>query len=429
MSFSQTNHQQENLQALSGTAFENLCCLLLKQIGFFVETTSITGDGGIDLIAISDAPFFKGKYIVQCKRYKGSVGVAFVRDLYGVVTDEKANKGILITTGYFSTSAIDFAAGKNIELIDGEHLRTLLYEYGLSANMAENAPMFINNPVFNRNKYDFYKGMIAQNQCTQAMGRDFLFSFMFGYLLNDTNNSGEKYLPIIHNGFADEYKRLFDWYVGKYYQKGKKELALLPYYVRKYYGLAELYSFDLFDFVQKRYEILKYPRWFSIQTNLENPDSSYMKTYYLEDIPEAIKSPLGAALLRRDWNKVKYVCRSSYYEVQTLYSIFKYFGITKGELYISRKLLPLKDPSRRLLHTLVFVNAPGHDVATQNAVVFIPEIKYIDAGKYSRVDAHFNPSTWVNMNPYFDKYSKDHTDKIHAEIQKINSLFDALNSD
>ncbi len=121
-----------NLDDLSGVEFECVCQLLVQKMGFTARTTKASGDGGIDLIAYNHQPLLSGKYIIQCKRYSGSVGEPIIRDLYGVVTSERANKGILMTTGYFTKSAMAFAEGKPIELIDGEILRNLLLEYDIN---------------------------------------------------------------------------------------------------------------------------------------------------------------------------------------------------------------------------------------------------------------------------------------------------------
>lgn len=122
------------IKFLGGIEFEKLCQILMEKMGFIVETTKASGDGGIDLIAYNEQPILSGKYIIQCKRYSGSVGEPIIRDLYGVITSERANKGILITTGYFTKSAITFAEGKPIELIDGEQLDNLLKENGMLKN-------------------------------------------------------------------------------------------------------------------------------------------------------------------------------------------------------------------------------------------------------------------------------------------------------
>lgn len=122
----------DNINSLTGVEFENVCKRLLESMGFAVETTKITGDGGIDLIAYNSQPLLSGKYIIQCKRYTGSVGEPVIRDLFGVVTAERANKGILMTTGHFTKSAIAFAENKPIELIDGIALKNLFSQYGLN---------------------------------------------------------------------------------------------------------------------------------------------------------------------------------------------------------------------------------------------------------------------------------------------------------
>lgn len=125
----QYNAAYEDINSLSGVEFEMVCKRLLENMGFAVETTKASGDGGIDLIAYNSQPLLSGKYIIQCKRYTGSVGEPVIRDLYGVVTSERANKGILMTSGVFTKQAQVFADGKPIELIDGVKMRDLLKDF------------------------------------------------------------------------------------------------------------------------------------------------------------------------------------------------------------------------------------------------------------------------------------------------------------
>lgn len=144
-----------NINSLSGIEFEDLTHQLLLKVGFSVEQTKASRDGGIDLIAYSDEPFFKGKYIIQCKRYTGTVGEPIIRDLYGVVSNERANKGILITTGNFSNSALEFAKDKNLELIDGINLESLLMQYLPDINAKSR--YFMDDPKFDKDHYLFLK--------------------------------------------------------------------------------------------------------------------------------------------------------------------------------------------------------------------------------------------------------------------------------
>ena len=67
---------------------------------------------------------------VECKRYSKSVGVGFARSLLGVVSSEKATKGVLVTSGGFTRVAREFARDNpRIELVSGTNLAVLLNEH------------------------------------------------------------------------------------------------------------------------------------------------------------------------------------------------------------------------------------------------------------------------------------------------------------
>lgn len=75
-------------------------------------------------------PVRGGKYVLQAKRYTRTVDVAAVRDLYGTVVNEGANRGILVTTASYGPDAYEFAKDKPISLIDGPNLIALLRKHG-----------------------------------------------------------------------------------------------------------------------------------------------------------------------------------------------------------------------------------------------------------------------------------------------------------
>ena len=52
----------------------------------------------MDAIAFDPDPIRGGKYVIQAKRYTRTVDVSAVRDLYGTVMHEGADRGILVTT-------------------------------------------------------------------------------------------------------------------------------------------------------------------------------------------------------------------------------------------------------------------------------------------------------------------------------------------
>jgi hypothetical protein len=109
-------------------SFEERVARVLRAKGFVADVTQTTSDGGIDVIAYRQEPLLRGKYVVQCKNWSNPVGVSVVRDLYGAMTHERANKGILITTSSFTQAAIEFAVDKPLELVDGPEWRELVNE-------------------------------------------------------------------------------------------------------------------------------------------------------------------------------------------------------------------------------------------------------------------------------------------------------------
>lgn len=67
--------------------------------------------------------------VIQAKRYKHTVGVSAVRDLFGTVQNEGASKGILVTTSGYGKASFEFADGKPLELLSGSNLLYLLKEH------------------------------------------------------------------------------------------------------------------------------------------------------------------------------------------------------------------------------------------------------------------------------------------------------------
>jgi HJR/Mrr/RecB family endonuclease len=105
-----------------GLTFEHKCMQVIQSMGFSAHSTKIVADGGIDIVALSNQPLTRGKYVIQCKNWKKPVGEPIVRDLYGVVASDNAVKGILISSSRFTQSAVNFAKDKRLELIDGHQL-------------------------------------------------------------------------------------------------------------------------------------------------------------------------------------------------------------------------------------------------------------------------------------------------------------------
>lgn len=120
----------EHLMEISPRSFECIVEQLYKKMGFHTELTPEKGDGGRDIVAEKIDTGKKEKALVECKRYRKPVGVKLIRELLGVISNEKVNKGVLVTSSSFTRGAKKLAKDNpRIELISGIKLVPLLNEY------------------------------------------------------------------------------------------------------------------------------------------------------------------------------------------------------------------------------------------------------------------------------------------------------------
>jgi HJR/Mrr/RecB family endonuclease len=128
-----------NLAAMNWEDFEHLIRELFEKEfsadGSEVKITQASRDGGVDAIVFDPDPIRGGKIVIQAKRYTNTVSVSAVRDLFGTVHNEGANKGILVTTADYGPDAYEFAKGKPLTLINGSELLYLLAKHGHRARI------------------------------------------------------------------------------------------------------------------------------------------------------------------------------------------------------------------------------------------------------------------------------------------------------
>jgi restriction system protein len=125
-----------NLMELTPGEFEQLITNLFERMGLETRLTQASRDGGVDCVAYDPRPIFGGKVVIQAKRYKHTVGVSAVRDLFGTMQNEGASKGILVTTSGYGRASYEFADGKPLELLSGSNLLYLLAEHaGIEAKI------------------------------------------------------------------------------------------------------------------------------------------------------------------------------------------------------------------------------------------------------------------------------------------------------
>jgi len=119
-----TRTDLESLSAPGWRNFERLAGEAFRRQGYVVEENHHSGpDGGIDLVLGKNGC----RILVQCKQWRREqVGVAIVREMYGLLVHHHADAVKIVSTGAYTEAAAAFAADKPIELITGEQLLAMI---------------------------------------------------------------------------------------------------------------------------------------------------------------------------------------------------------------------------------------------------------------------------------------------------------------
>lgn len=118
--------------------FEHLVLDLLSKMGYgSTEETPYVHDDGIDGIIYEDKLGLEKIYI-QAKRYRpeNKVGKPEVHQFSGALDEQKAKKGVFITTSDFTKEAKSFQVktDKQIVLISGDELTRYMIEYNVGVS-------------------------------------------------------------------------------------------------------------------------------------------------------------------------------------------------------------------------------------------------------------------------------------------------------
>ncbi|OKH99275.1 restriction endonuclease [Streptomyces sp. CB02923] len=156
--------EEPDLFTMDPIAFEGLVAELFRAMGMQAVTTQRSGDGGVDVDALDSDPIRGGKIIVQVKRYRNTVPPTAVRDLFGTVQSEGANKGVLVTTSRFGPGAHAFANGKPLTLVSGPELVELLARHGLRGRLGDAVPTQRQAPAEEETETDPEAGRAADGE-------------------------------------------------------------------------------------------------------------------------------------------------------------------------------------------------------------------------------------------------------------------------
>ncbi|MDZ4654805.1 MAG: SNF2-related protein [Coriobacteriia bacterium] len=122
----------ESFAGMTGREFEEWTEALFRDLGFAVELTPPSRDGGVDLVCRSrDVVGVETVLYVQCKNHSAPVGVEPVRALVGCLPDgEPGARAVMVCPSGFSVDATKFGQLKGVQLIDTAGLAALVARAG-----------------------------------------------------------------------------------------------------------------------------------------------------------------------------------------------------------------------------------------------------------------------------------------------------------
>ena len=114
-----------DVDSMTGYEFEKFLGKLFKKMGYSVEQTKLSGDQGGDLVISK----FGERTAVQAKRSIGSVTNIAVQEVLGARGMYKCERGMVVTTGKFTSSAEKLAIANHIELVNRHKLKSWIEKY------------------------------------------------------------------------------------------------------------------------------------------------------------------------------------------------------------------------------------------------------------------------------------------------------------
>ena len=131
----------QRLKTCSPTFFERLVVEVIVKMGYggtrkdAGKAVGRSGDGGIDGIIKEDKLGLDAIYI-QAKRWESTVGRPEIQKFIGALAQQRAKKGLFITTSAFSADAEDCVSRieAKVVLIDGEDLAQLMIDHNVGVS-------------------------------------------------------------------------------------------------------------------------------------------------------------------------------------------------------------------------------------------------------------------------------------------------------
>ncbi len=110
------------LDSLSGIEFEETLRIILRDKGWQLDLTAVTGDFGADLIGRGPDG---ASWVIQAKRWKGSVGIEAVQQVLGAQAYYQSQKMLLVTTAPLTKAALELAERTHVTVWTREEVLPL----------------------------------------------------------------------------------------------------------------------------------------------------------------------------------------------------------------------------------------------------------------------------------------------------------------
>lgn len=129
---------------------------VMEESGFKVYQNFKTSRHMIDIYGVLPTVLGDMGVVVACKNYdeRWEVGLDVLKEMEMVAKTLKASKVVVITTSYFTKSAINYAGRRNIKIVDKDGLLTMAKKFsGNAASMNETRADVIDNEFEDEEDY------------------------------------------------------------------------------------------------------------------------------------------------------------------------------------------------------------------------------------------------------------------------------------
>jgi restriction system protein len=108
-------------ESMSPQDFERYCALVLRERKWDARLTPPSGDQGVDIVADKRGL----RIVVQCKKYAKPVGNRAVQEIVAGIAHQDAQRGVVVATSGYTSSAIKLAASNEVLLLHYSELRRI----------------------------------------------------------------------------------------------------------------------------------------------------------------------------------------------------------------------------------------------------------------------------------------------------------------